>query len=70
MLLERWRYWDVYDRDGIVGRWGRCWRFAFAAPVLDFANFGDDRVFIRRLRGREGEGVPENVVIVEESVGV
>jgi hypothetical protein len=35
-----------------------------------FANLGDDRVFIRRLRGRESEGVPENVVIVEESVGM
>jgi hypothetical protein len=70
LLLERWRYWDVYDRDGSVGNWGRFWRFAFAAPFSDFANFGNDRVFIRRFRGREGEGAPENVVIVEESVGV
>ncbi len=58
MLLERWRYWDVYDRGGSVRGWSRYWRFAFAAPVSYFANLGDDRVFIRRLRGRESEGVP------------
>ena len=34
------------------------WRLVFAAPVVDFANLGDDRVFIGRLRGRESEGVP------------
>jgi hypothetical protein len=58
LLLERWRYWDVDERGGSVGGWSMDWRFAFAAPVADFANLGDDRVFIRRLRGRESEGVP------------
>ncbi len=58
MLLERWRYWDDDDRGGSVSGWSRCWRSAFAAPVSDFANLGDDRVFIRILRGCEGEGVP------------
>ena len=49
-----------------VGR--RRGRFSFLAPVANFADFGDNRVF--GFRGRVGESIPQHGVRVEVSVGV
>ncbi len=49
----------------MVGNGGRS---AFLAPSTDFADFCHDDFF--GFGKVEGEGVPENVVAVEESVGV
>ncbi len=48
---------------------GRCrGRLSFLAPVVNFADFGDDRVF--GFRGRVGESIPKDRVGVEVSVRV
>ena len=60
--------------DGDVENWcsmveGRCrGRFSFLAPVANFADFGDNRVF--GFRGRVGESIPQDGVRVEVRVDV
>ncbi len=58
---------DVENRCSVVE--GRCrGGFSFLAPVANFADFEDHRVF--GFRGRVGESVPQDGVRVEVSVGV
>ncbi len=48
---------------------GRCrGKFSFLAPVANFADFGDNRVF--GFGRRVGESVPQDGVRVEVSIGV
>ena len=58
---------DVENRCSMVK--GRCrGRLSFLAPVANFADFGDNRVF--GFRGRVGESIPQDRVGVEVSVRV